>query len=213
MRLRPFIFACDFDEIKNWISDARTHAMWCANIFKYPLEKENFENALSDVASKFGDSPFVATTDDGKVVGFFCYSANLDANEGMLKFVMVDPLRRGKGFGKAMLRLAIEYAFKITKVDAVQLNVFSENAAAKKCYESVGFAERKTEANAFRFENEFWSRCNMAIRKTPTFEESEKADGLRDSSSSRKDSPSAARVYRCPRSRRAQCLSKGRSLF
>ena len=178
MRLRPFIFACDFDEIKNWISDARTHAMWCANIFNYPIEKENFENVLLETARKFGDSPFVATTNDGKVVGFFCYSANLDTNEGMLKFVMVDPSRRGQGFGKAMLRLAIEYAFKITKVDAVQLNVFPENAIAKKCYEGVGFVERKTDEEAFPFENESWGRCNMVIKETSAFEESEKADGL-----------------------------------
>ena len=165
MRLRPFILPCDFDEIKNWISDERTHALWCANRINYPLEKENFDNVMLKEATMFGDSPYVATTDDGKVVGFFCYSANLSTNEGMLKFVMVDPSQRGKGIGTAMLQLAIEYAFHITKVDAVQLNVFSENTRAKKCYERVGFVERKTDADAFRFEDESWGRCNMLIKK------------------------------------------------
>ena len=165
MRLRPVILCCDFDEIKNWISDERTYAMWCANFIKYPMEKENFNNVMLEEAVKFGASPYVAITDDGKVVGFFCYSVNLSTNEGMLKFVMVNPLQRGKGLGKAMLQLATEYAFNITKVDAVQLNVFPENIRAQKCYESVGFVERKTDVNAFSFKDESWGICNMVIKK------------------------------------------------
>lgn len=165
MRLRPFIPYIDFEEIKNWISDERTHAMWCANLIHYPMEKQNFDAVMTEAATRFGDSPFVATTDEGKVVGFFCYSVNLATNEGMLKFVMVDPSVRGKGVGKEMLQLAVEYAFRITKADAVHLNVFPENIRAKKCYESVGFKERNTTADAFSFKEESWGRCNMIIRK------------------------------------------------
>lgn len=165
MRLRPFIACRDFDIIKDWISDERTHAMWCANLIAYPIEKENFEGVMLEAATRFGDSPYVATTNDGKVIGFFCYSVNLDSNEGMLKFVMVDPAQRGKGIGKEMLQLAVEYAFNITKADAVHLNVFPENTSARKCYESVGFVERHTDLNAFAFQDESWGRCNMIIKK------------------------------------------------
>ena len=165
MRLRPFIPCCDFDEIKNWVSDERTHAMWCANLIKYPIEKENFDHVMLETAARFGDSPYVATTDDGKVIGFFCYSVDLSTNEGMLKFLMVNPSQRGKGLGKAMLRLAIEYAFNITKADTVQLNVFPKNVSAHKCYESVGFVVRKTDLGAYNFKDESWDRCNMVIRK------------------------------------------------
>ncbi len=165
MRLRPFIPCCDFEEIKNWISDERTHAMWCANLMKYPIEKESFDGLMMEEAARFGNSPYVATTDDGKVIGFFCYSLDLSTNEGMLKFVMIDPSQRGKGLGKAMLQLAVEYAFHITKADAVCLNVFPENKRAKRCYESVGFTARKTDLDAFRYKDESWGRCNMVIKK------------------------------------------------
>lgn len=165
MRLRPYIPFSDFNEIKSWITDERTHAMWCANLINYPIEKENFENVMREAATRFADSPYVATTDDGKVVGFFCYSVNLNTNEGMFKFVMVNPTHRGKGFGKEMLQLATQYAFDITKVDAVHLNVFPENLRAQKCYESVGFVARKTDAGAFSFKDESWGRCNMVIKK------------------------------------------------
>lgn len=166
MRLRPYIECKDFHEIKNWITEERMHAMWCANLFKFPLEKDNFEKVLQEAAERFGDSPFVATSDEGELIGFFCYSANMENNEGMLKFVMNNPEYRGKGYGKEMIQLAVKYAFEITNVQTVQLNVFPENTRAKKCYESVGFVERKIDLNAFPYKEEAWGRCNMVIRRS-----------------------------------------------
>lgn len=165
MRLRPYISNLDFDEIRNWITDKRTHSLWCADLIQYPLENKNFEDKLTEMAIEYGDNPYVATTNEGKVVGFFCYSVNLDTNEGMLKFVMISPEFRGKGYGREMIALAVRYAFEITKADMVQLNVFSNNTVARKCYLSVGFSERSVTDNAFCFSNEMWGRCNMVIRR------------------------------------------------
>ena len=59
MKLREYLPSKDFDNIKSWIDDERTHAMWCAGRFEYPLEKENFEAVLEDMHSKWGDTPFM----------------------------------------------------------------------------------------------------------------------------------------------------------
>lgn len=164
MRIRPYLNK-DFDMISQWITDERTHALWCANLVAYPLEKKGFDDLLQQMEERFGDSPFVATTDDGKVVGFFCFSVDLNTNEGMLKFVVVDNSIRNKGYGCEMLKLAVKYAFDIAKADAVHLNVFSENLGAKKCYQKVGFKERTLTENAFSFKDELWGRCNMIITR------------------------------------------------
>ncbi|MBP3325067.1 MAG: GNAT family N-acetyltransferase [Coprococcus sp.] len=164
MRIRPYLNK-DFDMISQWITDERTHALWCANLVAYPLEKKGFDDLLQQVEERFGDSPFVATTDDGKVVGFFCFSVDLNTNEGMLKFVVIDNSIRNKGYGCEMLKLAVKYAFDIAKADAVHLNVFSENLGAKKCYQKVGFKERTLTENAFSFKDELWGRCNMIITR------------------------------------------------
>ena len=50
MRIRPYISDLDFDVIKNWITDERTHAMWCANLIRYLLQKENFDETLEQLA-------------------------------------------------------------------------------------------------------------------------------------------------------------------
>ena len=162
MRLRPYNTK-DFDILKNWITDERMHALWCANHFKFPLEKENFEAVLADAFDRMEDTPFVATTDDGKLVGFFSYSVNYESNEGMLKFVMVDASIRGKGIGGEMLKLAAQYAFQISKAGALHLNVFPENERAKKCYIKAGFKERETVEGCFKYKDEAWGRCNMII--------------------------------------------------
>lgn len=164
MRIRPYINK-DFNVISQWITDERSHALWCANLIPYPLEKKGFDDLLQQAEELFLDAPFVATTDEGRVVGFFCFSVNLKANEGMLKFVVIDDSLRNKGYGCEMIKLAVKYAFEIAKADVVQLNVFLENPGAKKCYEKVGFKERTMTENAFRFKDESWGRCNMVITR------------------------------------------------
>ena len=125
MKIREYKIDSDFESIKDWITDERTHAMWCANRTSFPLQRESFNRLLADILSKNGDYPFVTIDDNGIIEGFFCYSLNKDTNEGMLKFVMVDPVKRGIGLGKEMLRQAVRYSFDVTNADAVQLMVFS----------------------------------------------------------------------------------------
>ncbi len=164
MRIRPYQNK-DFEVISKWITEERAHALWCANLIPYPLEKKGFDELLAEAEERFGDSPFVATTEEGKVVGFFCFSLNLSTNEGMFKFVVIDDSERNKGYGCKMLKLAVKYAFEIAKADAVQLNVFPENPGAKKCYEKVGFKERAFAEGAFPYKEETWGRCNMVIKR------------------------------------------------
>ena len=164
MILNNFDPARDFDAIKNWIEDERTHAMWSASRFAFPLEKENFTNTLSDMNSKSGDIPFLVVADDGEAAGFFCYAFNEETKEGMLKFIVVNPAFRGKGVAGELLKLASEYAFE-HGAEMVHLNVFTENIRAKKCYLKAGFTERNTTENAFQYKDEYWGRCNMTLRK------------------------------------------------
>ena len=119
----------------------KKNILWCATYNK-------FINKLKKGHSIY-ENPTIYTTD----------------NIGFLKFVIVDKTKRGKGYGKEMLNLALQYAFQITGAKAVQLNVFNENTLAKQCYEKVGFVERKIDKDVFSYKDELWSRCNMIISK------------------------------------------------
>ena len=165
MRIRPYIPNKDFEYIAKWIDNERTHAFWSANRFPYPITPESFHDFLQKISMERTDNAYVATENNGQVVGFFCYSVNTEDNIGFLKFVIVDKEKRGNGYGKEMLNLAVQYAFQITGSTTVQLNVFNENIAAKQCYEKVGFVERNIDKDVFSYKDELWSRCNMIITK------------------------------------------------
>ncbi len=165
MRIRPYIPNKDYKYLPKWIDNEKTHALWCANLFPYPLSPETFHDFLEKLSIERRDSAYVATENNGQVVGFFCYSVNTEDNIGFLKFIVVDKTKRGKGYGKERLNLALKYAFQITGAEAVQLNVFPENISAKQCYEKVGFVERAFDKNIFRYKDELWSRCNMIVSK------------------------------------------------
>lgn len=165
MRIRPYIPSTDYKYVLKWIDRERTHAFWCANLLPYPMTPKSFHDLLEKNAIDWTDSAYVATENNGQPIGFFCYSVNTKDNIGFLKFVIVDKTKRGKGYGKEMLNLALQYSFQITGAEAVQLNVFNENALAKRCYEKVGFVERNIEKDVFSYKDELWSRCNMIVAK------------------------------------------------
>lgn len=165
MRIRPYIHSKDYKYIAQWIDNEKVHAFWCANHLPYPVTPEAFRNLLEKNAMDWTDSAYVATKNDGKVTGFFCYSLNTENNTGFMKYIIVDKAQRGKGYGKEMLALALQYAFQITGATSVQLNVFNENISAKRCYEKAGFIEKAVEKNVFGFGKELWSRCSMIAEK------------------------------------------------
>ena len=120
----------------------------------------NFAKALRNIFKENNDTP-LAVTIDGKLVGFFAYSHK----ESKLKFIILAPFFRGKGYGKKLVSIAVKYAFD-NKAQSVQLNVFQNNTKAKNCYLNAGFKEYKITENAFCFNNEIWVRCNMVIENT-----------------------------------------------
>ena len=164
MRIRPYIENKDYKYLENWIDNEKIHALWCANLISYPITKDKLHAFLEKNAIDWTDSAYVATEDDGTVIGFFCYSINVNDNSGFLKFVIVDNSIRGKVYGKKMLQLALQYAFQITGVELVQLNVFEENIAAKQCYRKLGFIEKNISKDVFSYKDKLWSRCHMIIQ-------------------------------------------------
>ena len=68
MRLRPYIHSLDFDKIKTWAADRRTHALWSADRTEYPLREDTFREFLAAIAEKHGISRGKIILDPG--VGF-----------------------------------------------------------------------------------------------------------------------------------------------
>ena len=74
-------------------------------------------------------------------------------------FVIVDDSKRGKGYGKQMLSLAIDYAQQELGAKRITLGVFCDNNSAVKCYKSVGF--RISGTDAYVIDGEEWKGFEM----------------------------------------------------
>lgn len=165
MRLRPYISARDYEYVERWLKDERVHSLWCAGRIAYPLEEDALRAFLERDAKERCGCAFVATEDDGTPIGFFVYSTNTKENFGFLRFVVLDDRIRGRGYGTQMLKLALQYAFEITGVSSVRINVFDVNTGARKCYAKLGFVETGYDKDAFTYQNESWGRYQMEVAR------------------------------------------------
>ncbi|MBR7000184.1 MAG: GNAT family N-acetyltransferase [Lachnospiraceae bacterium] len=143
LRLRPYK-PCDADKITSWIRDEKTFFLWGGERFgSFPITAEDMNakylSANGDCEEPDNFYPMTACDGDA-VVGHFIMRY-LQGNPKVLRFgwVIVDAEKRGKGYGREMLRLGLDYAFRVLKAETVTIGVFENNSAAYHCYTSVGF--------------------------------------------------------------------------
>ena len=74
--------------------------------------------------------PLTAISDDIIIGHILLRYPSEDKTVIRFGFVIVDDLKRGKGYGKQMLRLAIDYALLELRVKCITLGVFCDNSSA-----------------------------------------------------------------------------------
>ncbi len=165
LRLRPYK-ACDAQEIAAWIKSEYAFRMWSADRYdKYPITPDDM-NAYYNKYGNSGQIWGMTAFDESGIVGHLTMRFPKDGclDEVRLGFVIVDDLKRGKGYGKEMLLLAIQYAFNFIKVSKISLGVFENNTAAINCYKSCGFKTVKREiTESYQCLGEVWNCIEMEI--------------------------------------------------
>lgn len=145
LRLRQYK-PCDAEKIVSWLKDEQALRKWSSDRFgDFPITSEDINDKYlkhnGDCIEPDNFYPLVAFDDSG-VVGHLILRYTDDEKKIIrFGFVIVDDSKRGKGYGKEMLNLALKYAFEIMKVEKVTIGVFENNAPAYHCYKAVGFKE------------------------------------------------------------------------
>ena len=145
MTLRPYE-AADSKEICSWVKDEKQLFQWSADrIGKWPLEGEELNKEYKDTNPR-NLIPLVALDENNNPAGHFFirYPDETDRTQIRFGFVIVSPELRGKGNGRKMLELAIQYAKSQLHASRITLGVFVNNPKARACYESIGFKEYNT---------------------------------------------------------------------
>jgi len=165
IRLRPYK-PTDAEYIISWFKDKKAFTQWCADKFTYPLTKEQLDEYNHNYEKDENAWIMTAIDKEGIPVGHLLMRLADYKNESIhLGFIIVDLKKRGQGYGKEMVSLAVKYAFDILKVKRVTLGVFDNNPAAHYCYKSVCFIEEKYNENIFTYGDEKWGIYDMAIER------------------------------------------------
>lgn len=157
LRLRPYKYT-DADTIISWCKDEVSFYKWTAGMLgEYPVSEKEFHSVTSLM-------PFTAFDESG-IVGFFTLRTPKETmDELRFGFVIVDPEKRGKGYGKEMLRLGLKYVFEIYRAKKASLGVFENNASAYYCYKAAGFKDiTPEEIETYHILNEEWKCLELMI--------------------------------------------------
>ena len=134
----------DAPVVAEWIRSEEELYRWSADRYnKYPLSGDDIHENYAHQLETGRFFPLTATDDRGEVIGHFIIRYPREDDDGSVRFgfVIVDPELRGKGFGKEMLQLGIEYVKKNLPAARIDLGVFVNNESARHCYEAAGFTE------------------------------------------------------------------------
>lgn len=162
LRLRPFKRS-DFRYLLEWMTDETSFYKWCAGKFSYPLTEEQLFGYFDTFEKDDQAWIMIAVDASGRPVGHLMMrNANFLEDSIHFGFIIVDPQQRGRGYGKALVQLAMLYVTTILKMSKVTLSVFDNNPNAHQCYLKIGFKDVDFRDAAFLYREERWGLFDMA---------------------------------------------------
>lgn len=172
LKLRPYK-PSDAKTIVSWCKDEITFRRWTFDRYpSYPITADDMnkkyllENGDCEEDNFY---PFTAFDEEGITGHLIMRFTDVEKTILRLGFVILDSEKRGKGYGKEMISLAIKYAFEILRVEKLTIGVFENNTPALKCYKSAGFTLVDGEKNSYTFFDEEWQLAELEISKEKYF--------------------------------------------
>ena len=155
MTLRPFV-TNDAATILSWCKDKHAFRLWSADRYEgFPAQPEEMMRQYK------GDNMYPLTAIVGEEIAGHILLRHPSEDKNVIRFgfVIVDDSKRGRGYGRQMLRLAIDYAHQQLGTRRITLGVFCDNLSAVECYKSVGF--RIVGMDSYLIDGEEWKGYEM----------------------------------------------------
>ena len=140
---------------------------WCADRYEhYPVTPEDVNTYYTMYIDRQYSRALTMTAGD-VIVGYITLRVPADnPMEQRLGFVIVDDSKRGRGLGKALVSMAVKYAFETLGATKVSLGVFENNPSAIHCYEAAGFHRVSLpETESYECLGETWNCIEMELYK------------------------------------------------
>jgi len=170
LRLRPYK-PQDAETIVSWIKDERALRKWSSDRYgAYPITPEDINHKYIEYNGDCEEAdnfyPMTAVGANGLVGHLILRYTDTEKTIIRLGFIIVDDDKRGMGYGKRMIQMAIQYAFDMLKAKKITLGVFENNPSAYYCYKAAGFQEIPMEQECdIEILGEKWKCIELEVTK------------------------------------------------
>ncbi len=170
LKLRPYK-PKDGEAIASWIKDERALRKWSSDRYgAFPITADDINykylKCNGDCEEEDNFYPMTAVDENGPVGHLILRYTNAEKTTIRLGFIIVDDSKRGRGYGKRMIQMAIRYAFDMLKAEKITLGVFDNNPSAYYCYKAAGFREIPMEQESvYTIFGEKWKCIELEINK------------------------------------------------
>lgn len=157
MHLVPFIKK-DYPLLIQWIKTEAFNLLWGGPLYQWPINIEQ----IGIHQKKDSVTAFVAVENEEKI-GFIELVNISDHHYRLCRVLIADESLRGKGYGRKLVQLAIEYASQTLGADRLSLAVFTKNKKAFHLYQSLGFRTIPKKPDFREFKGERWPLRHMEL--------------------------------------------------
>ncbi|MGW0228433.1 GNAT family N-acetyltransferase [Actinopolymorpha singaporensis] len=142
--------------LARWVRSRMDATLFAGASFPWPVSADAF---LAMTQEPGRDVRVLLDTEDQPVAtGSILITSQECARIGR---VLVDPARRGEGFGRSIMQALIEEVSARPHVRLIRLGVYQRNAAARALYESLGFKATQKPGRTAVVDEEKWPSVEM----------------------------------------------------
>ena len=141
----------------SWFRSKESSLLWGGRVFGWPLAVD----AILERSNQ-PDLNFYVMADSSRMLGFIEIK-QISATEARLCRVAIAPEAQGLGYGKQLVRLALERIRFNRNIETVSLAVFQSNVKALHCYRGLGFCIVDRDPKFKLFDGAKWPLHQMEI--------------------------------------------------
>ncbi len=165
LKVRPF-HADDIPALLHWFPTPEALGQWGSPERSFPLDTKQVEAFLSQTVGGDPKAVMWAGEDQGAMVATATTFMNWHQGVALLGLVAVSPTMRGRGIAKPFLKEIIALTFSDTRVERMELNVYTFNHSAIRTYETLGFVKEGVRRSLARMGADRWDAGHYSLLRS-----------------------------------------------
>jgi RimJ/RimL family protein N-acetyltransferase len=149
----------DYENLIRWIDSEEMLIQIAGRQMTFPVTREQLDVSQADPNR---NAFSMIDTETGKSIGH-CELYLMEHSAKIDRVIIGDRSMKGKGICRQVMDLLLDYGFNVMKQELIELNVFTWNASAIRCYEKAGLIKNLEKTMEFDTNGEKWIAFNMSI--------------------------------------------------